>query len=99
VATRAGVLADVPTLVINYFLYPQASTYAMNFDALLKKLEEELQAGLGAAVEGFVATARTQLENALTDVANERVMGLAEVAKEKADLHREIAAMQKQQEA
>jgi N-acetylneuraminic acid mutarotase len=71
----------------------------MLFDALLNKLEEEIKAGLGAAVAGFVATACTQLENALADIANERAVGLAEVAKEKTDLHREITAMQKRQEA
>jgi hypothetical protein len=53
----------------------------MLFDALLEKLEEEIKAGLGAAVAGFVATARTQLENALADVANECAKGLAEVNK------------------
>jgi influenza virus NS1A-binding protein len=57
-----------------------------------------------------LASARTQLEGGLADLAKERAKGLAEVnterakglaevAKEKADLHREIAAMQKQQEA
>jgi hypothetical protein len=57
-----------------------------------------------------LASARTQLEGGLADLARERAKGLAEVnyerakgladaAKEKADLHREIAAMQKQREA
>jgi hypothetical protein len=71
----------------------------MLFDVLLSKLENDLQAGLGAAVAAFVATARAQLEGALVVVENERIKGLADFAKEKDDLHREIAAMQKQQEA
>jgi hypothetical protein len=41
-----------------------------------------------------LATTRAQLEDALTDVATERAKGLAEVAKQKADLSREIEAMQ-----
>jgi hypothetical protein len=78
----------------------------MMFDALLRKLEVDLQASCDAAL----TSARTQLESGLTDLARERAKGLAEVnverakglaeaAKEKSDLHREIAAMQKQQEA
>jgi hypothetical protein len=78
----------------------------MFFNALLRKLEEELRASCDIAM----ASARTQLERGLADLARERAKGLAEVneerakgladvAKEKGDLHREIAAMQKQQEA
>jgi hypothetical protein len=78
----------------------------MIFDALLHKLEGELRASCDLAL----ATARTQFEGGLVDLARERANGLAEVdeerakgladvAKEKDDLHREIAAMQKQQEA
>jgi N-acetylneuraminic acid mutarotase len=78
----------------------------MMFDALLYKLEGELRASCDLAM----ASARTQLEGGLADLARERAKGiaeveeerakgLAEVVKEKADLHREIAAMQKQQEA
>jgi N-acetylneuraminic acid mutarotase len=78
----------------------------MMFDALLHKLRGELRASCDAAL----ASARTQLEDGLADLALERAKGLAEVneerakgltdvAKEKADLRREIAAMQKQQEA
>jgi hypothetical protein len=78
----------------------------MMFDALLHKLKGDLQASCDAAL----ASARTQLEGGLADLARERAKGLdevnierakglAEVAKERADLHREIAAMQKQQEA
>jgi hypothetical protein len=65
------------------------------FDALLRKLEGELRASCDVAL----ASARTQLEGGLADLALKRAKGLADVAKEKADLHREIAAMEKQQEA
>jgi hypothetical protein len=71
----------------------------MIFDALLQKLEGDMRADLERTVTGFVATARTQLEGALAAVAIERAKGLADVAKEKADLHREIAAMHKHKEA
>jgi hypothetical protein len=78
----------------------------MMFDALLQKMEVDLRAGCDAAL----ASARTQLEGGLADLARmrakglaevneERVKGLAEVAKKKTDLRREIAAMQIQQEA
>jgi N-acetylneuraminic acid mutarotase len=72
---------------------------AMIFDVLLSNLEKELRDGSGAAIAAFVAKARTQLEGTLGAVEIERTKGLAEVAKEKDDLQREIAAMQKQQEA
>jgi hypothetical protein len=76
------------------------------FDALLHKLEGDLRASCNAAL----ASARTQLEGGVADLARtraeglaevneERAKALAEVAKEKTDLHREIEAMQKQQEA
>jgi hypothetical protein len=78
----------------------------MLLDALLHTLEGNLRASCDAAL----ASAHTQLEEALriiaqerakklTEVNKERAEGLAEVAKEKTDLHREIAAMQKQQGA
>jgi N-acetylneuraminic acid mutarotase len=78
----------------------------MLFDALLRKLDLDLRESCDAAL----ASARTQLEGGLADLARERTKGLAEVdeerakgraevAKEKADLHWEITAMQKQQEA
>jgi N-acetylneuraminic acid mutarotase len=71
----------------------------MILDALLGKLKEKLRADLERTVTDFVATARTQLEGALAEVAMEHAKGLAEVAKEKADLHREIAAMHTHKEA
>jgi hypothetical protein len=63
-----------------------------------------------ASCNAALALARTQLEGGLADLAKERAneldevnkgraKGIAEVAKDKADLHREITAMQKQQEA
>jgi hypothetical protein len=78
----------------------------MMFDALLHELEGDLRASCDAAM----ASARAQLEGGLADLAKERAKGLdevneerakglAQVAMEKADLHREITAMQKQQEA
>jgi hypothetical protein len=78
----------------------------MVFDALLLKLEEDLR----ACCDSALALARTQLTGAAADlvrertqgydeIAMERAKGLADVAKEKADLHRVIAAMQKQEEA
>jgi hypothetical protein len=74
------------------------------FDALLHQLETDLRAALGICVTGLVATARTRLEGAHADVANERAKGLAEVAAERAkalaevdvrraDFEREVAAM------
>jgi hypothetical protein len=46
----------------------------------------------------MVTTARTQLEAALTEVAKERTKGFAEVARERAELHRESEAMQTHKE-
>jgi hypothetical protein len=80
------------------------------FDALLDAQEKELQAALGTAVKGLVATARTRLRDAVAGVDKERAKGLAEVAQERAqslaevdarreELGREVAAMQKHKEA
>jgi hypothetical protein len=60
----------------------------MLLDILLQKLEEDLRTDLERTVTGFVATARTQLDGALAEVAKERAKGLDDVAKERADLHR-----------
>jgi hypothetical protein len=68
------------------------------FDAMLNALERELQAALTTAVAGLVATAQTRLEAAVAEVAEERAKGLAEVDARRAELHREIAAMQTHQE-
>jgi hypothetical protein len=67
------------------------------FDALLDALESEPQAALNTAVTGLVATAWTQLEEAVAEFAEKRAKGLAEVAQERADLHSEIEAMQTHQ--
>jgi influenza virus NS1A-binding protein len=69
------------------------------FDALLSTLETDLRTAFDVSLTGLVATARTQLDAALVKVAKERAKGLADVAKEKQDLHREIAAMHKHKEA
>jgi hypothetical protein len=66
----------------------------MMFDPLLAALEQELRADFHKALAGLLATARTRLEGALVEVAKERAHGLAEVATQKADLRREIEAMQ-----
>jgi hypothetical protein len=64
---------------------------------LLAALEEELRADFHKALAGLLTTARTRLEGALAEVAKERAQGLAEVATQKAELHREIEAMQTHQ--
>jgi chorismate mutase len=69
------------------------------FDALLTKLETDLRTSFDEALIGLVATARSQLDGALAEIAKERAKGLADVAREKADLHREITAMQKHKES
>jgi hypothetical protein len=74
-------------------------------DALLVKLEKELRAASEASVTQLISTARTQLEKALAEVDKERARGLAEVVEERAtaaismnakraELTREIEAMQ-----
>jgi hypothetical protein len=81
----------------------------IDVDALLDALGQELQVALNAAVTGLVATARTRLEDAVAEIANERALGLAkpteelakgfaEVDARRAEFYREVAAMQKQQE-
>jgi N-acetylneuraminic acid mutarotase len=69
------------------------------FDALLTKLETDLRTAFDGALTGLVATARTQLDNVIAEVTRERAKGLAEVAREKTDLHREITSMYKHKEA
>jgi hypothetical protein len=64
------------------------------FDPLLAALGGELRADFEKCLVGLLITARMRLEDALADVARERANGLAEVATQKADLHREIKAMQ-----
>jgi hypothetical protein len=69
------------------------------FDALLTKFETGIRIAFDEALTRLVTTARTQLDATLSEVARERAKGLAEVAREKADLHREIAVMHKHKEA
>jgi hypothetical protein len=79
------------------------------FDELLAALERELQAAIGTAVKGLVATARTRLEGTVAEVAKDKAKGLAEMAEERAkslaevnarreELGREVAAMHKHKE-
>jgi hypothetical protein len=69
------------------------------FDALLIKLETDLRTAFNESLTGLVATARTQLDATLAEVARERKKGLVEVSREKTDLRREIATMHKHKEA
>jgi hypothetical protein len=82
----------------------------MLYDPLLDALEIELRAALTMAVTALVATARTRLEGALAEIAEERAKGLAEVADERAaalaevdarrrELSSEVEAMHKHKEA
>jgi hypothetical protein len=64
------------------------------FDPLLAALEHELRADFDEALAGLLATTRTRLQDALAEVARECAQGFAEVAAQKADLRREIEAMQ-----
>jgi hypothetical protein len=66
----------------------------MQIDPLLAALEQELRADFHKALAGLLATARTRLEGALAKVARERAWGLSEVATQRAELRREIEAMQ-----
>jgi hypothetical protein len=82
----------------------------MQLDPTLAALEKELRSALETCIVGFVATARTRLEGALTEVAEKHAKGLAEVAEERtkglaevdarrSELGREVAAMQQHKEA
>jgi hypothetical protein len=64
------------------------------FDSLLTKLETDLRIAFDEAVVRLVASARTQLDIALAELARER----ADVARQKADLHSEINTMHKHKE-
>jgi hypothetical protein len=65
------------------------------FESLLTKLETDLRTAFNESLVGLVATARTQLDIALAELAR----GHADVTREKTDLHREIAAKHKHKEA
>jgi hypothetical protein len=64
----------------------------MLLDPLLAALENELCEVFQKALTRLLAKARTQLESVLTDLAQERARGLAEIAAKKAELRREIEA-------
>jgi hypothetical protein len=68
------------------------------FDTLLATLEERLRTDFQTAITELIATARTQLESALAEVARERAEGVAMIATQKEELHLEIEAMQRHQE-
>jgi hypothetical protein len=53
-------------------------------DSMLSKLETDLHVALNSCVAGIVATARTQLEDAITEIEKERTKGLAVVAEQRA---------------
>jgi hypothetical protein len=88
------------TVCAHYYYELHLSPYFCTADIdimiepLLVALEQELRADFHKALAGLIATARTRLEGALTEVARERAKGLAEVATQKAELRREIEAMQ-----
>jgi hypothetical protein len=67
----------------------------MLLDPIVAALEDELRTEFHTALAGLLATVRTRLEAALTEVVSERAKGLAEVAAQKADLRREVEAMYK----
>jgi N-acetylneuraminic acid mutarotase len=91
----------------------QVRHYALQvlmFDAMLSQLETDLRTTLGTCIAGLVATARARLEDAYSDIIEERAKGLAEVTDERAkalaevdvrrtELGREVAAMHKHTEA
>jgi hypothetical protein len=68
-------------------------------EALLSRLEADLRTALGTCVTELVGIARTQLEGAHAEVAEERAKALAEVDARRAELAREVAAMHKHKEA
>jgi hypothetical protein len=62
------------------------------FDTLLDQLETDLRTALSTCVTGLVATARTRLEGAHSELVKERAKGLAEVAEERAKALAEVDA-------
>jgi hypothetical protein len=78
-------------------LVPQVTD--MLLDPILVALEKELRSDFHKALTGLLATALERLEGALAEVAEERTKGLAEVTTRRAELGREVAAMQQHKEA
>ena len=70
----------------------------MQLDAALGRMEEELRQGMEAAIQTLVATARTHVEGLLEEAAQERDKGLDQVDAKRAELERELEAMQTHQE-
>jgi hypothetical protein len=79
------------------FSLPQVSD--MLLDSFLAALEEELRTDFHKSLAKLLAKARTRLEGALAEVADERAKGLAEVDARRAELGREVAAMHRHKEA
>jgi hypothetical protein len=77
------------------------------FDAMIDALENGLRIAVKSAVTGLVATARAHANAIAAEIVEKRVKGLAEIADERAkglevdarraELHREVAAMQTHQ--
>ncbi len=68
-------------------------------ESLLFGLEEELRAAAQAAVQGVVARTRQEVQRVLQAALRERDAGVQEVARLRAELVQEVAAMQKVQAA
>ncbi len=68
-------------------------------ESLLLGLEEELRAAAQAAVQGVVARTRQEVQRVLQAALRERDAGVQEVARLRAELAQEVAAMQKVQAA
>ena len=68
-------------------------------ESLLLGLEEELRAAAQAAVQGVMARTRQEVQRVLQAALRERDAGVQEVARLRAELAQEVAAMQKVQAA
>ena len=68
-----------------------------DMESLLLGLEEELRVAAQAAVQGVVARTRQEVKRVLEAARREREAGVQEVARLRAELAQEVAAMQKVQ--
>ncbi len=68
-------------------------------ESLLLGLEKELRTAAQTAVQGVVARTRQELQRMLQAALRERDAGVQEVARLRAELAQEVAAMQKVQAA
>ena len=66
-------------------------------ESLLLGLEEQLRAAAQAAVQGVVSRTRQEVKRVLEAARREREAGVQEVARLRAELAQEVAAMQKVQ--